>query len=338
MIQSLRSHAPIVAFALSLSAIYVVALVIVSRLGQLENPGLIAGALTLDLTLLVPLLYYLLLVRSRGWPMLTVLPVFLVSVLIAQRLIPRTQHHVLDLVSFGAVLAEVALVAVIAHKALQLRRRFRERAATGMDVYESLRESAASVLGPVAGGAVAYEAAVFYYAVAGWTKSPEPDDRSFSVHRRVAYAALMIAVMIALVVETAAVHLLVRLWSPVTAWILTGLSVYALIWMVGDIHAVRLRPVQISDEMLHLRLGLRWTISIPIGSIAAVRAPVGEVRAEKREYLKAVLIGTPNRRIESKEPVSAIGLYGISRSVTTIDLHIDEPGQFDAALDQAGDS
>lgn len=338
MIQGMRSHTAIVAFGLSLATIYAVALFIVARLERFENPDVIAGALTLDLTLLVPLLYYLFLVRWRGWPVITVLPVFLVSVLTAGWLIPKTQHHVLDLVGYAAVLAELAVVAVVVHKVLQLRRRFREKAASGMDVYESLRESARPVLGPVAGGALAYEAAIFYYAVAGWFRSPQPDAKSFTVYRNVGYAALLVAVTIVLVVETVGIHMLVRMWSPVAAWILTGLSLYALIWLIGDFHALRLRPVQISGEMLHLRLGLRWTASIPLASIRAVLTSADDQKPVGigKEHLKALLIGGANRRLELSEPVCAIGLYGFSRHVTTIDLQIDEPARFDAALDSAG--
>jgi hypothetical protein len=115
-----------VAFGSSLALIYAVALAVVPRLAHLDNRAVIAGALTIDLTLLVPLLYYVLLVRPRGWPAISIVPVFLISVLIAEPLIPKAQHQVLDLVSYGAVLAELALVAVIAYKALQLRKGFRD--------------------------------------------------------------------------------------------------------------------------------------------------------------------------------------------------------------------
>jgi hypothetical protein len=335
LLQGIRSNASVLAFGLSLAAIYAAALAIVSRLGQLENPALIAGALTLDLTVLVPLLYYLLLVRWRGWPAITVLPVFLGSVLVAGWVIPATQHHVLDLVSYAAAVAELALAAVIIFKAVQLGRRYREQAAIGMDVYEGLRVSAQAVLGTIAGAVVAYECAVFYYAFAGWSKSVESDERSFSVHRNTGYSALIVAVIIALVVETIAVHLLVRLWSPTAAWIFTALSLYALIWLIGDVHAVRLRPLQLFDDSLEIRLGLRWTISVPLASVRAVTSPATETPVNKREYLKAILIGAPNRRIELTAPVCAVGFYGITRRVTTIDLQIDEPDRFDSAVEPA---
>ena len=333
MDRAVRSNASIVAFGSSLALIYTAALMIVSRLGQFDDPDLIVGALTLDLTLLVPFLYYLLLVRLRGWPIVSVLPVFLVSVLAAGRVIPESQHRVLNSVSYAAALAELGLIAVIAYKAVQIRKRYRERAAAGFDVYESLRESACPVLGPLAGGALAYEATLMYYATVGWTRSPETSSRSFSMHRNVAYIPLMATVLIALVVETMGMHLLLRLWSPVAAWILTGISLYTLVWLIGDIHAVRLRPMRICEETLHLRMGLRWTASIPLASIRTVQDPDDEAQGRKSDYLKASLVGAPNRRIKLSEPVRAVGLYGVTRKVTTIDLHVDDPARFDAALE-----
>ena len=108
------------------------------------------------------------------------------------------------------------------------------------------------------------------------------------------------------------------------AWILTGLSLYAWVWIIGDFHALRHRPVRISERTLHLRLGLRWTASIPLASILAVRAPTDNEKPGGKEHLQALLIGAPNRRLELSEPVTAIGLYGFTRRVTTIDLQIDD--------------
>ena len=88
MIRNTRPYTPLVGFGLSLMAIYGAALFIVGRLATLDRSDLVAGALTLDLTLLVPLLYYLFIVRWRGWPPVTILPVFVGSVVLAGRLIP----------------------------------------------------------------------------------------------------------------------------------------------------------------------------------------------------------------------------------------------------------
>lgn len=49
-------------------------------------------------------------------------------------------------------------------------------------------------------------------------------------------------------------------------------------------------------------------------------------------YLNTVMLGAPNRRIELTQAISVQGPYGISRSARTIDLSLDDPGGFDAAI------
>ena len=329
MIRTLRPSVPLLAFGLGLATVYVAAFVIVSRLSRLENADLVAVGLTLDLTVVVPLLYYLLLVRRRGWPLVSLLPVFIASVLLAGKLLPASQHGLLDLMKYGVAAAEAAVVGFLIYKTVQVRREFRRRAVAGHDVYATLRESARSLLGSGAGTLVAYEVAVFYYAFCSWRERVEQDPSAFGYHRRIGYMAVVTAVMLAALVELVAVHLLVGLWSATAAWILTGLSFYALVWLVGDTQAIRLRPIVVTAETLHVRLGLRWTIEIPREAIERVEVREGvEPPREKAAYLKAVLLGAPNCRIELKRAVEALGLYGIRRQVTTLDLQLDEPERF----------
>jgi hypothetical protein len=320
------------AFGLSLAAIYGMALAIVSRMAELERSELIAGALTMDLTLLVPLLYYLLMVRWRGWPLVTVLPVFIGSVLLAGRLIPDGHHRVLDLVEYGVVAAEVVLVGILAHKTIQLRRAYRERAG-GDDVYAGLRESAESVLGPVVGNLMAYEMAVFYYLLTGWRRAPKGQSLSFTYHHSSAYLAIVAAVMLVAVAELGGMHLLISLWSPTVAWIVSAISVYAMLWLIGDAHAIRLRPIRLSKTMLHIRVGLRSTIDVPLESIDGIGAPAdGALPRRTPGYLKSVLLGAPNLRIELNSRVDALGPYGLTMHAKTIDLRVDDPKRLEAEV------
>ncbi len=84
--------------------------------------------------------------------------------------------------------------------------------------------------------------------------------------------------------------------------------------------------------MLTVRTGLRWTARVPRATIAGVdrRAPGG---GEKP--LRASLIGGPSLWLRLREPVTAEGPYGMTRSVSTIALAVDEPDRFLAALDVA---
>ena len=92
------------------------------------------------------------------------------------------------------------------------------------------------------------------------------------------------------------------------------------------------RPIRVTRDRLELRFGLRWTASVPLDAVRSVGAPDDAAR-RGRDRLKAVLLGRPDRRIELSRPVEAVGLYGIVRGVTTIDLQLDDPERLDALLD-----
>ena len=71
------------------------------------------------------------------------------------------------------------------------------------------------------------ELAVLRYAFTGWRTQPQdpPGGKAFTGHSRAAYPAILVAIVMAVVAETGAIHLLVSLWRPGVAWIFTALSI-----------------------------------------------------------------------------------------------------------------
>lgn len=57
-------------------------------------------------------------------------------------------------------------------------------------------------------------------------------------------------------------------------WSLTGISLYTLVWMIGDWRALRLRTSTVTPDSIQLRLGTRWEVEIPL-----VDDPEGFMRA-----------------------------------------------------------
>lgn len=50
------------------------------------------------------------------------------------------------------------------------------------------------------------------------------------------------ALICASALELVAVHMLVGRWSNLTARILTGLTAYAMLWLLGDLQGIRIHP------------------------------------------------------------------------------------------------
>jgi len=141
--------------------------------------------------------------------------------------------------------------------------------------------------------------------------------------------------MIVVVVEVAPVHLLVALWSPAAAWVLTGLSLYTVLWLLGDYRAVVLRPSLLRatphGEVLEVRLGVRWNLRLPLAAVRAVRRVGARPPAASTPgYLRAVAIGQPRFLLELAEPVTARGPYGWRREVSLLGLTVDDEAAFAA--------
>src|SRR5687768_17214771 len=86
------------------------AVVLAGMLSGLERPGAVAIGITLDLTLMIPIAYYFLVVRPRGWPIISVAPVFIISLLIAATIIPAEHQQMLGLMEALAIPIELTLL------------------------------------------------------------------------------------------------------------------------------------------------------------------------------------------------------------------------------------
>ena len=97
--------APVAWFGAFLLSIYAAAILILHSQLFAQNPELGAFAITLDLTLSVPLLYYLLVIRRTPVPPITLLPVVTLSLLGAFLLLPPKHQNYLSVTKYGFLAA-----------------------------------------------------------------------------------------------------------------------------------------------------------------------------------------------------------------------------------------
>jgi hypothetical protein len=140
-------------------------------------------------------------------------------------------------------------------------------------------------------------------------------------------------VVVASVVEGVVVHLLVAGWSVGAAWVLSAISAYGAVWMVGDLQAIRLRPTLVSPDALTVRVGMRWNARLPWSEIESVE-PRGRTPFPRRAagHLRATPMGEPSFVVTLRSPARVIGPYGITRSVTRIGIAVDDVREFETAV------
>ncbi|HEY7159958.1 MAG TPA: hypothetical protein VH815_01810 [Acidobacteriota bacterium] len=295
-----------------------------------RNPELISIGVTIDLTLGIPALFYLLLVRPRKYSLLILFPVFMISLLIATVMIPSRNQDFLSYEKKIIPLFEIVLIAYVFTRIRKVIRRYREIKAREYFFLDGIRQAVSDVFNDnKAVNILLTELLLMYLAFFGWFKKFERTQveiPAFTYHRKSSYPTIL-GVMIALLcVETAALHIIVLHWSRIAAIILTGLSIYSLLWLVGDFHAIRLQPVLVTQDNIELRIGIRWKATIPISNVAGVDAGSGPPRNAKG-YVRASVLGA-RVVLNLNQPVTVKGLFGMQRSASKIGLSIDEVEQF----------
>jgi len=146
--------------------------------------------------------------------------------------------------------------------------------------------------------------------------------------------AVMGALAMLLVVETAALHLLLWRLMPRLAWGLTALSLYALWWLVTDYIAVGRVGLRLDATTLHVHVGRRLRATIPRAAIAAATSPTWrDIGAAAPPHLNATRPAPPNVLLVfvAPQPVRVLGM--LPRTIGRLSVHLDDPAAFLKALE-----
>ena len=293
-------RAPSVRFFLSASFVVAsCALLVRSQLFAM-NPDVAAWGITFDLAITIPLLYWFFVVRAGKAPALTIAPVFIAATFAAALVVPRGQQQFLrELGRVAVPLAELALLGAVA---------WRLRRARGKNaIRELLGDSRVADV-------VESEVLVFRYAFLGWRSEPEAvEGRPITFHQRSGWPVVLAGILLLIAAEGLGMHLLLARWSTTAAWSWTALDVWAAIWLLGDCNALRLRRSYLTSDTLHIRLGLRWSVSIPLASIASIEEVREEQQWKRKDVLKVAILDEPRWLITLREPMTAHGLAGIRK-------------------------
>jgi hypothetical protein len=287
------------------------------------HPDVAAWGITFDLTISIPLVYWFLVVRTGKAQPLTIAPVFLIGMALAAVLLPRTQQQFLSqLRTFVLPAVELVLVAAMVQRIRLMRR----QSSASPDPYVRIATAARALAGEGrVAEVIASETAMVYYAIFGWRQQPAATrGHTFTLHERNGWSTIVVCLIVMIVAESIGMHLLLGLWSPVAAWVWTGLDLWGIVWLLGDAQALRLRLSSIDDEMLHVRYGLRWSVSVPLANIAAVDNVRSESEWKRRDVLKVAILDEPRWLITLREPVMAIGLAGIRKEIRGLALLPDD--------------
>ena len=183
------------------------------------------------------------------------------------------------------------------------------------------------------------EITLVWYGLCSWRMKPAP---GFTTHKRAGLVAIDAVLILAVLAEAIPFHF----WLH-GGWRLGAgaLHAYSIVWLLGDLQALRLRPITIEDGALHLRIGLRWEARIPLASLAfagplgpAIGHPLTDPAQDPVAPLRVAVIGSPNLVLRFTEPQTLRKLFGIERRAEAIALLVDDPDGLAAAIRAARSS
>ena len=236
------------------------------ELGRVKpTPELLAIAKTILLTIELPLYFWLCVLRPRRRTIADAIPVAAAGLLIARFLaVPAVDETLLPLsVLIGALQAGYLLSAL---RSGRRRARKAKLERTGDLLGDRLAWVRAAWPGKRVPQALAYEMLAIYYA---FGVLPKPRE-GFTYHRA-GGIRLLLGVGVGLgLIEATVLHLVLNAWSPVVAWLVVGLELYGLVWIVGLIRSL-LRTAARGDSLritnTRSGAGLRSSCRVPSGQV-----------------------------------------------------------------------
>lgn len=159
---------------------------------------------------------------------------------------------------------------------------------------------------------------------------------AFSYHRGIRH--MLWALLIACLLEVVAAHLLIGfLVGPTAAWVVFGLSLLGLVYLVGVINSLARLPLLVAADGVRVRAGTLIDQWLPIDRITRVSRVTNCGDTKRAGFLKAALMAYPNVLIELDPAVSVRRPNGRIAEITTVGLSPDDSAAFVAAIGRAKD-
>lgn len=180
------------------------------------------------------------------------------------------------------------------------------------------------------------ELTMFYYALFCWRKKVHiTGGKSFTYHKKTSAIAAYIMLIHATALESVGLHYLLHQWSEIVAYILLILNIYAILYFLAEIQAIRLSPFLLMDDTLYLQVGFTSSMELPLSMIKELKhydGPEKLSKSEKGHIFDARVIDffqeKPTFEITFKEKQTLHLMYGITREVDRVLLNVDDQEEF----------
>ncbi|MHA7057032.1 hypothetical protein ACWGOQ_0007425 [Aquimarina sp. M1] len=295
-----------------------------------NNPDELAIGITFDLLLTVPLVYFLL-IRKTKIPKITIVPFLVLGLIICTLVLPSENHYYLNLFKTWVFpIVELSVLLFVIYKIKKGIKNYKLINTASLDFFSTLKNTCYEILPKGLVIPVVTEIAVFYYGFVYWKKR-KLKENEFSYHKDSGTITLFIAIILIVAIETVVLHILIAKWSDIAAWVLTILSIYSVIQIFGFLKSMSKRPIAIDNSKLYLRYGIMTETTIPLKDIDRIEISSKDMELNQETRKLSVLgsLESHNVIIHLKNDNELIGLYGIKRRYRILALYVDDNIEFE---------
>lgn len=324
-----RQRMSLTAFCLACLALYAYGIVSASHI-----PAPVEGIiLPLDFMVGIPFGFYLLVIKPRGLTLFLVIPVIWIGYGLSAFALGSPDAGI-----FPCLLAALLPVelGIAVRECLNVVKVYRSAKAANADPMARFRETTLYLVRKDAPASMAAaELSVWHYVLMSWRKKPYvlPGEKAFSYHNAGGYLSMMVGLALAFPVEVIGVHILLSQWNAAAAWAVTALSIYAVVWLIGDARARMMRPVAIGEDRIRLECGIQMEAVIPFSDIERVcLSEIGVNGLAKTDKLNCGTFYQANIWILAKRPVEVRTMLGKKR-VRAIGVSLDDAIAFAKTLE-----
>jgi hypothetical protein len=271
-----------------------------------------------------------LLIRKTSIPKTTLVPFLIFGVIICSFILPIEHQNYLSLFKIWVLpVVELSILSFVIFNVRKGIKRFRLNKNESFDFFTTLKSTCYEILPRGIVMPVVTEMAVFYYGFLNWRKR-ELKNNEFTYHKDSGTIALLIVVIFIVAIETFVIHILVQRWNNTVAWILTFLSIYSAIQILGLLRSMPKRPISIENAKLYLRYGIMNETTIEFNNIESVELSSKDIVSTKGIRRLSILgeLESHNLVIRLKEENILYGLYGIKREYKVLALYVDNKEEF----------
>lgn len=291
-----------------------------------KYPDLAAG-IVYDLTLIAPISFLFLSKKSKASKIKAV-PFFIGGIVIATYVLPENgQEHLNFIKTYVLPIVEIVVLVVLSSKIYKGIKTFQQNSNQTTDFYAISKVSAKELFPDSRYASLfASEITMLYYAFFSW-KFRKLKNYEFTNYKENASLALAGALIMVLLIETYAFHILLMKWSSIGAWILTGLSIYSMFSIIAHMKALLIRPTILTDYALIIKNGLIADITIPLKTIKKIEGFSKEMVSKDMKIGNLGLSKEStnhNIAIHFNKPQVIEKMYGFSQHCDILLVHLDE--------------